>query len=159
MLTGEQQIYFMRECLSLCELAVASSEVPISALVIKDGVIIGRGINRRLLDSNPSAHAEIVAMREAGKTLGVWNLSGCDLVVTLEPCAMCSGTIVNARIDNVYFGAYDKRFGYCGTLGNIASDERLNHRANVIGGILEEECLKPLKDFFKQRRKHKKNAD
>ena len=80
--------------------------------------------------------------------MGVWNLSGCDMVVTLEPCAMCAGAVVNARIDNVYFGAYDKRFGFCGTLGNIAADERLNHRANVYGGILEEECLKPIQSFF-----------
>ncbi|MCL2847143.1 MAG: tRNA adenosine(34) deaminase TadA [Firmicutes bacterium] len=152
MLTPQEQEYFMRECLKLCSEALEKSEVPVSALVIKDGEIIGKGINRRLLDSDPTAHAEVVALREAGNTLGRWNLSGCDLVVTLEPCAMCSGAIVNARIDNVYFGAYDTRFGYCGTLGNIASDERLNHRANVVGGILEEECLAPLKEFFKARR-------
>jgi len=153
MLTPTQQEDFMRECLSLCSDALAQSEVPVSALVIKNGQIIGSGINRRQLDSDPTAHAEIVALRAAGKALGVWNLSGCDLVVTLEPCAMCAGAIVNARIDNVYFGAYDTRFGYCGTLGNIASDERLNHRATIVGGILQDECLKPLKDFFKTRRK------
>jgi len=153
MLSNDQQIKFMQEAIELAKLAAGKLEVPVAALVVKSGKVIGRGINRRLLDSDPSAHAEIVAMREAGKKLGVWNLSGCDLVVTLEPCAMCSGAIVNARIDAVYFGAYDKRFGYCGTLGNICADNRLNHQATVVGGILEEECLQPLKDFFKERRK------
>ena len=155
MLTQQQQIKFMQQAIGLAKTAAAKSEVPVAALVITNGVVVGSGINCRLIDSDPSAHAEIVAMREAGRKLGVWNLSGCDLVVTLEPCAMCSGAIVNARIDNVYFGAYDKRFGFCGTLGNIAADSRLNHQAIVVGGILEKECLEPLKDFFKSRRKKK----
>jgi len=153
MLTKEQQEKFMREALKLCDDALKQNEVPVAALVIKDSIIIGRGINRRFLDSDPSSHAEIVAMREAGKHLGVWNLSGCDLLVTLEPCAMCAGACVNARIGNIYFGAFDIRYGYCGSLGNIATDERLNHRCVVTGGILEEDCLKPLKAFFKERRK------
>ena len=152
MLNQQDQIKFMRTALELCRTALDAGEVPVAALVIQDGQIIGRGINRRKIDSDPSAHAEVVAMREAGKRLGVWNLSGCDLVVTLEPCAMCAGTAVNARIAGIYFGAHDLRFGYCGTLGNIAADERLNHRAQVTGGILEEECLAPLKEFFKARR-------
>ena len=152
MLTKDQQEQFMRRCLELCKTAMDSGEVPVAALVIKDGQIVGQGINRRKLDSDPSAHAEIVAMRQAGQTLGVWNLSGCDLIVTLEPCAMCAGAAVNARIGHIYFGAFDKRFGYCGTLGNIAADERLNHRAVVTGGILEEECLEPLRSFFKSKR-------
>ena len=153
MLTTEEQQQFMRHAIDLAKEASLNSEIPIAALIIKDGAILSSGYNRRQLDSDPSAHAEIVAMREAGKKLGVWNLSGCDMVVTLEPCAMCSGAIVNSRIDNVYFGAYDVRYGYCGSLGNIATDSRLNHRANVIGGILEHECLEPLKVFFKARRK------
>jgi len=153
MLNTEQQILFMREAISLAASAVNNNEIPIAALIIKDGEILARAYNRRQLDSDPSAHAEIVAMREAGKKLGVWNLSGCDLVVTLEPCAMCAGAIVNARIDNVYFGAYDVRFGYCGSLGNIVADPRLNHRANVVGGILEQECLAPLREFFQIKRK------
>ena len=152
MLEKSQQEQFMRICLDMCERAAKEGEVPVAALIVKDGQVIGRGVNRRKLDSDPSAHAEIVAMREAGKALGVWNLSGCDIVVTLEPCAMCAGAIVNARIGNVYFGAYDVRFGYCGSLGCIVSDVRLNHRAAVTGGILEEECLAPLKSFFVSRR-------
>jgi len=142
----------MRKAIVLAKKAALKSEIPVAALVIKDGKILASGYNRRLLDSDPSAHAEVVAMRRAGKKLGVWNLSGCDLVVTLEPCAMCAGAIVNARIDNVYFGAYDTKYGYCGSLGNIATDERLNHRATVTGGILQEECLAPLKEFFSNRR-------
>ena len=142
----------MREALELCKLALEAGEVPVAALVLKDGQVIGRGINRRKLDSDPSAHAEIVAMREAGRMLGVWNLSGCDLLVTLEPCAMCAGAAVNARIQNIYFGAFDVRFGYCVTLGSIPSDARLNHRAQIVGGILEEECLAPLRAFFAARR-------
>ena len=152
MLTIHDQEKFMREALELCKAAQNVGEVPVAALVLKDGQVIGRGINRRKLDSDPSAHAEIVAMREAGRSLGAWNLSGCDLLVTLEPCAMCAGAAVNARIANIYFGAFDVRFGYCVTLGSIPSDERLNHRALVMGGILEEECLRPLRDFFKERR-------
>jgi tRNA(adenine34) deaminase len=150
--TNDQE-KFMRVCLQLAREAAESGEVPVAAVVVKDGQIIGRGQNRRKLDSDPSAHAEIVAMREAGRFLGVWNLTGCDLVVTLEPCAMCAGAAVNARIDGIYFGAFDKRFGYTGSLGNIAADERLNHRCAVKGGILEEECLAPLRAFFKEKRK------
>jgi len=152
MLNKPEQEKFMRMCLEAAKIAAESGEVPVAALVVKDGQIVGRGMNRRKLDSDPSAHAEIVAMRDAGRALGVWNLSGCDLVVTLEPCAMCAGAVVNARIDNLYFGAFDVRFGYCGTLGSIPSDPRLNHRAAVTGGILEEECLRPLKNFFAARR-------
>lgn len=142
----------MRKALELLPLAQELNEVPVAALIVKDGEIIASGYNRRGADSDPTAHAEVMALRAAGKALGVWNLSGCDMVVTLEPCAMCAGAIVNARIDNVYFGAYDKRFGFCGTLGNLACDERLNHRAGVFGGILEEECVLPIKEFFKARR-------
>ncbi len=145
----------MRKAIELLPLAEELNEVPVAALIVKDGEIIASGYNRRGADGDPTAHAEIMALRAAGKALGVWNLSGCDMVVTLEPCAMCAGAVVNARIDNVYFGAYDKRFGFCGTLGNIASDVRLNHRANVVGGILEEECLLPIRNFFKSRRGRK----
>jgi len=152
MLSVEQQLEFMTKCIALAKQAEQMGEVPVAALVIKDGKIIGSGINRRKLDSDPSAHAEIVALREAGKNLGVWNLSGCDLIVTLEPCAMCAGAIVNARIDAVYFGAFDTKYGYCGSLGNIATDTRLNHRSTVVGGIMADECLKLLQDFFKSRR-------
>ncbi len=147
----------MRKAIELLPLAEELDEVPVAALIVKNGEIIASGYNRRGADSDPTAHAEVMALRAAGKALGVWNLSGCDMVVTLEPCAMCAGAIVNARIDNVYFGAYDKRFGYCGTLGNIATDERLNHRANVVGGILEEECVEPIKNFFRVRRATKAN--
>jgi tRNA(adenine34) deaminase len=152
MLTKEQRENLMRRAIELAIEAANTNEVPVAALIVKDGHVIAAASNRRDKDSDPTAHAEILALRKAGKKLGLWNLSGCDMLVTLEPCAMCAGAVVNARIENVYFGAYDKRFGYCGTLGNIAADERLNHRANVTGGILEEECAALLKDFFKTRR-------
>lgn len=148
----------MRRCLELNNKALEKGEIPISAVVVKDGQVIGEGINMRKADCDPSAHAEIVAIREAGKHLGTWNLSGCNLVVTLEPCAMCSGAVVNSRIDNVYFGGYDIRFGYAGSLGNIATDTRLNHNASVTGGILADECLAPIKDFFAKKRQAKKDS-
>lgn len=148
----EKQEFFMREAIKVANFAKSINEIPIAALVIKDGEIISAGYNRRIIDSDPTAHAEIVALREAGNKLGLWNLSGCDLVVTLEPCAMCAGAIVNARIDNVYFGAYDHRFGFCGSLHNIACDSRLNHRANVVGEILQEECVELLQEFFSSKR-------
>ncbi|MCL2860794.1 MAG: tRNA adenosine(34) deaminase TadA [Firmicutes bacterium] len=152
MLSTEQQLKFMNIALELAKTAASQSEVPVAALVIFDGEIVSSAINMRLNESDPTAHAEVLALREAGKKLGRWNLSGCDLVVTLEPCAMCAGAIVNARIDSVYYGAHDTRYGYCGSLGNIASDERLNHRAKVIGGIMEKECGQILKEFFRDRR-------
>ncbi|MDR2201721.1 MAG: tRNA adenosine(34) deaminase TadA [Clostridiales bacterium] len=152
MLTIGQQENFMRRAVELARLAADADEIPVAALIVKDGQVIAEASNRREKDSDPTAHAEILALRAAGKKLGLWNLSGCDMIVTLEPCAMCAGAIVNARLDAVYFGAYDKRFGYCGTLGNLAADPRLNHRALVTGGILEAECAAILQNFFKSRR-------
>ncbi len=150
--TEEKIEELMKEAIALAGEAARRSEVPVGALIVRDGEIVASAFNRRELDSDPTAHAEVLALRKAGAALGVWNLSGCDMFVTLEPCAMCAGAIVNARISRVFFGAYDKRFGFLGTLGNIAQDERLNHRAIVRGGILEEECLKPIQAFFKVRR-------
>ncbi|MCL2256529.1 MAG: tRNA adenosine(34) deaminase TadA [Firmicutes bacterium] len=155
MLTLTEQQKFMKVALDLAKTAISKNEVPVAALVLHNGEIVSSAINMRLSESDPTAHAEVLALRDAGKKLGRWNLSGCDLLVTLEPCAMCAGAIVNSRIDNVYYGAYDCRYGYCGSLGNIATDERLNHRANVVGGIMELECAEILKNFFKARRKSK----
>lgn len=144
---------FMRIALDEATLAGEKGEVPIGAVVVCAGEVVSRAHNLREINNDPTAHAEVLALRAAGDKLGRWNLSGCDLYVTLEPCLMCSGAIVYSRIDNVYFGAYDKRFGCCGTLDNFAADPRFNHRANVIGGILEDECVAPIKEFFKVRRK------
>lgn len=129
------------------------TEVPVAAVVVCGDEIVGEGVNRRETDCDPTAHAEIVAVRDAAKRLGRWNLSDCELFVTLEPCVMCAGAIVYSRIKRVVFGAYDMRFGACGSAVNIAECEKLNHRATVVGGVSEAECLKPIRDFFRARRK------
>ncbi len=151
--TREQKEKFMRAALREAEKAGAAGEVPVGAVIVRDGKIIARGKNERETKKDPAAHAEIVAIRKAGKKLGRWNLSDCDLFVTLEPCVMCSGAIVYARIARVYYGADDLRFGCCGTIMNLVADPRLNHRAETEGGILQEECLAPIRAFFREKRK------
>ena len=134
--------------------AAALDEVPIGCVIVHEptGEVIGRGFNRRETDDDPSAHAEIVAMREAARKLGYWRLVDCTLVVTLEPCPMCAGAIVNSRLERVVFGCRDPKAGACRTLYQICDDERLNHRAEVIEGVMAEECAKVLKDFFARKR-------
>jgi tRNA(adenine34) deaminase len=144
----------MREAYKLAQSAAEGGDVPVGAVVVRDGKIIGRGQNMRQRIGDPSAHAEILALREASKAVGSWNLSGCSLYVTMEPCPMCAGAVIVSRIDNVYFGAYDKELGCCGTLYNLPEDCRMNHRANVYGGIMEKECSKILTDFFKSKRQN-----
>lgn len=144
---------FMREALKQAKKAYALGEVPVGAIVVRDGRIIARAYNRRECDKNPLAHAEILALQRAAKKVGGWRLSDCTLYVTLEPCPMCTGACVNARIQTICFGAYDPKAGYCGSLENVAQDERLNHRCEVMGGLLEEECAALLKQFFQERRK------
>lgn len=148
----QQHEKIMKMLISYTKSTQKNGDVPIAACVVKDGVIISKAYNQREKDADPTAHAEILALKKAGKKLGSWNLFGCDLYVTLEPCAMCAGACVNARISNIYFGGYDLRFGYCSTLQNLPQDERLNHNCNVIGGILKDECIAPIKQFFKERR-------
>lgn len=145
--------YFMTKALAQAKRASDMGEVPVGAVVVKDGKIISRGYNRRETDNDPCAHAELLAMRRASKKLNSWRLSGCTLYVTLEPCPMCSGVIVNSRIDKVVFGAYDEKAGCCTTLYHLCNDERFNHRAQVLGGVMQEECGKILSDFFRARRK------
>lgn len=144
---------FMRQAIKEALKAGEAGEVPVGAVIVKDGKVIARGKNERETKKDPTAHAEVVAIRKAGQKLGRWNLSDCDLYVTLEPCAMCGGAIVYSRIAHVYYGADDLRFGCCGTVMNIVTDPRLNHRASVEGGILKEECLAPIKEFFREKRK------
>lgn len=143
---------FMREALIEAQKAEQLDEVPIGAVVVCEGEIVARAHNLRGVNNDPTAHAEVLALRQAGERLGRWNLSGCELYVTLEPCVMCSGAIVYARVQTVVFGAYDKRFGCCGTLMNLAADPRLNHRAEIVGGVLEAECLEPITRFFRTKR-------
>ena len=144
---------FMQEAVLEAYKAAAKGEIPVGAVVVYEGEIVGRGHNLRITDFDASAHAEVVAIRAAGAALKRWNLTDCDMYVTLEPCAMCAGAIVNARLRAVYFGAPDPRFGACGTLINIAAWDKLNHRAEVVGGIMGEECSKILTEHFKEMRK------
>jgi len=142
---------FMNEALRLADEAAKEGEVPVGAVVVKDGKIVGTGRNRREYGKNALAHAEIEAIDNACKNLGGWRLFGCDIYVTLEPCPMCAGAIINSRIENVYFGAYDKKAGSCGTVVNLF-DFPYNHKPEVYGGIHEEECSGILTDFFKRLR-------
>lgn len=143
---------YMREALLEASEAARRGEVPIGALIVKEGKVIVAERNRREEYSDPTAHAEILAIRQAGKILGGWRLSGCTLYVTLEPCPMCAGAMVQARLDRLVFGAKDPKGGAAGTLYNIVQDARLNHRLMVTGGVLEEECAHELQCFFGQRR-------
>jgi tRNA(adenine34) deaminase len=129
------------------------SEVPVGAVILDQaGALIARAHNRRESDADPTAHAEIVAIRAAGRALGSWHLDGCTLVVTLEPCTMCAGAVVAARIERVVYGAADPKAGAAGSLWDVLRDRRLNHRAEVVGGILAEDCGTLLREFFARRR-------
>ena len=145
--------YFMKKALEQANRAYKAGEVPVGAVVVKDGKIIARGFNERETKQDPTAHAELTAMKKAAKKLSSWRLTGCTLFVTLEPCPMCSGVIINSRIDRVVFGAYDQKAGCCTTLYHLCNDERFNHRAQVLGGVMEEECAEILSSFFREKRK------
>ncbi len=149
---------FMTAALREAEKAEAKSEVPVGAVIVCDGKIIARAHNVRGIACDPTAHAEINALRKAGKKLGHWNLEGCDLYVTKEPCVMCAGAIVLSRIRRVRYGAFDKRFGCGGTVLSLTDNPIFNHRADTEGGIMECACAKLLTDFFKARRV-KKSVD
>lgn len=149
---------FMRLALEEARRAAAEGEVPIGAVVVLDGAVISSAHNRRELDHDPSAHAEFRAMTEAAQKLGRWRLSGCTVYVTLEPCLMCAGLMVNARIDRCVYGAPDPKGGALGTLFDVSHDPRLNHEFEVISGVREEECAQVLRDFFRMRRQEKRAA-
>jgi tRNA(adenine34) deaminase len=129
-----------------------AGEVPVGAVVIHDGRVIGRSGNRTIRDQDPSAHAEMLAIRQAAAALGSWRLTGCTLYVTLEPCAMCAGAVVLGRLDRVVFGAWDEAAGMAGSAGDILRHPRLNHRPQVLAGVLAEECSVLLQEFFRSRR-------
>lgn len=141
----------MRRCLELAQQAARRGEVPVGAVVVKQGEIIGEGGNLRESGQNALHHAEIEAIAEACERLSSWRLEGCDLYVTLEPCPMCAGAVINARIKNVYFGAYDKKAGSFGSLTDL-SEIAYNHKPVIWGGMLEEECAALLSDFFRSLR-------
>ncbi|MEX2178333.1 MAG: tRNA adenosine(34) deaminase TadA [Gemmatimonadaceae bacterium] len=132
--------------------AAAAGEVPVGALVVRGGEVIARAANRTVRDQDPTAHAEILAIRQAATALGSWRLEGCTLYVTLEPCAMCAGAIVLARLEKVVFGAFDEKAGMAGSVGDLLRHPRLNHRPEVRGGLLAEESAALLREFFAERR-------
>ena len=142
----------MRLALDEARASGAADEVPIGAVVVKDGAVIATGQNRNRRDNDPTAHAEIVAIRAAAAARGSWRLDDVTLVVTLEPCTMCAGAILQARIPRVVFGAWDDKAGAVGSVNDVLRDRRLPHRVEVISGVLERECAELLTDFFEQRR-------
>jgi tRNA(adenine34) deaminase len=143
----------MRAALTEAEAAREADDVPVGAVVVDaSGTIIGRGRNVREVTHDPTGHAEIVALREAAAARGEWRLDGCTLVVTLEPCTMCAGAVVLARLDRLVFGAQDLKAGAVGSLWDVVRDRRLNHRPEVVPGVLEAECADLLRDFFRSRR-------
>ena len=144
--------YFMAEALALAREAIADGDVPVGCVIVKDGQIIGRGRNRRERDGDATAHAEIEAIRAACAYLGSWRLHGCTLYVTLEPCPMCAGAIINARVEEIRYGAREEKSGCCGSVLNLF-EERFNHRPRVYGGLLEAECRGLLEEFFQDLRK------
>jgi tRNA(adenine34) deaminase len=143
---------WMAEALALARSARDRGEVPVGAVVVRDGAIVGRGGNAPIADSDPTAHAEIGALREAGRALGNYRLPGCALYVTIEPCAMCAGAILHARIARVGFGARDPKTGACGSVVDLFAVAQLNHHATVTGGVLADECGGLLSEFFAARR-------
>jgi tRNA(adenine34) deaminase len=150
---------FMKEALLEARKAYDLMEIPIGAVIVKDGKIVGRGYNLKETLKDATLHAEISAIKDACRNLGGWRLPGCTMYVTLEPCAMCAGAIVNARVERLVIGTKDPRTGACGSVMNIVNKDELNHQVEVIFGVMEEECSKMLKNFFAELREYKKSRD
>jgi len=143
----------MRQALALAALAAGHGDVPVGAVVVgPDGTVIGTGRNTRERDADPTGHAEMVAIKAAAAALGAWRLEGCTLVVTLEPCTMCAGALVAARVERLVFGAFDDKAGAVGSLWDVVRDRRLNHRPEVVSGVLADESAALLRDFFSAHR-------
>lgn len=148
----QQHIRYMEAALEQARMAGSLGEVPVGAVIVLDGAIVGRGFNAPISRHDPTAHAEVAALRDAAQRLGNYRLPGCTLYVTLEPCAMCAGAIMHARIATVVFGARDPKTGACGSVVDLFSEARLNHHAEVVEGVLAEECGALLSSFFAARR-------
>jgi tRNA(adenine34) deaminase len=155
--SNEVDASYMRQAMLLAENAQAIGEVPVGAIVVVDSLIIGQGYNQSITTHDPSAHAEMLAMREAAKNLQNYRLVDATLYVTLEPCPMCAGLLVHGRVKRIVFGAYDQKTGATGTVMNLVQHESLNHKIEVTGGCLQDECSTQISDFFKQRRRQKKS--
>lgn len=149
---------YMREALLEAEKAAELEEVPVGAVIVRDDEIIARGYNRTRTDNDPTAHAEMIAIRQAAAKLGGWRLTGCTMYVTLEPCSMCAGAIVWSRIENLVIGAMDPKAGACGSVFNIPQEKALNHHTRIVYGVLREECSSILSEFFENLRS-RKNTD
>lgn len=145
--------FFMREALSQAAAAGCRGEVPVGAVVVREGIIVGRGFNSPIGESDPTAHAEVAALRDAARNLGNYRLPGCELFVTLEPCAMCAGAIMHSRIARVVYGAQDPKTGVHASVLDLFAVEKLNHHTEIVGGVLAEECGQLLSTFFAERRK------
>ena len=158
-MTDRDEIY-MKKALELAQIAAEQGEVPVGAIVVRKstGEIVGRGFNRREYGRSPLTHAEIVAIDEASKRLGGWRLIDCELFVTLEPCPMCAGAMINSRVERVVFGAYDAKAGSCGSVIDLF-ELPYNHKPELVGGVLEKQCAGILSDFFKKLRQTKKTQD
>ena len=143
----------MEQALDLAREALRQEEVPIGCVIVNPQErVVGRGFNRRIIDADPTGHAEIIALREAGRTIGDWRLDGCTLYVTLEPCAMCAGAMVNARVSRLVYGCDDPKAGAVRTLYQLCGDARLNHRLEVVGGVQAESSAEMLREFFRTQR-------
>ena len=147
---------YMKEAIKQAKKAYAIGEVPIGCVIVYEGKIIGRGYNRRTIDKNPLAHAELIAIKKASKKMGDWRLEDCTLYVTLEPCQMCSGAIVQARMKKVVVGCMNPKAGCAGSILNLLQVEQFNHQVELETGVLQEECSMMMKNFFKELRKAKK---
>ena len=143
----------MKKALIQADKAFKSEEIPVGAVVIKEDKVIGRAYNQKEQLNDPTAHAEIIAITAAANTLGDWRLNGCTLYVTKEPCSMCAGAIINARLDMIVFGCYDEAEGCCGSLYQLCGDPRFKTKVSVMGGVMENQSLSLLKEFFNSRRK------
>lgn len=149
--------FFMEQALEQAHHAWALGEVPVGAVLVSDGQIVAVGFNQPIRAHDPTAHAEIMALRAAAQVLGNYRLPGCDLYVTLEPCAMCAGAIMHARLSRVIFGAADPKTGACGSIIDLFAQEQLNHHTQVVSGVLAQQCSALLKDFFAERRQLQQN--
>lgn len=149
---------YMRQAVKLAKRAWKIEEVPIGCVIVHEGKVIGRGYNRRTIDKNPLAHAELTAIKKASKKLGDWRLEDCTLYVTLEPCQMCAGAIVQARVKRVVVGCMNPKAGCAGSILNLLQVERFNHQVELETGVLEEECSQMMKEFFKELREKRKKG-
>jgi len=149
----------MEEALAEAKKAADLKEVPVGAVIVKDGIIVGRGHNLTENTKDPTAHAEMIAIREAAKTLGGWRLLGCEMYVTCEPCSMCAGAMVWARLSKVYIGTMDPKGGACGSVLNVLQEKRLNHNVEIHTGVMQQECSTIMKDFFRNLRTTTKSEE